>query len=133
MTTPNTSVTGLLLAGGQSRRMAAAFPEAKGGDKGLLDLAGQPMIGHVIARLGPQVGKMVLNANGDPARFAPFNLPIVADTVEGFAGPLAGILAGLRWSAANAPDASHIVSVSTDAPFIPIDLVVHLRRHCVIS
>lgn len=119
------AVTGLLLAGGQSRRMGSAFLSGSG-DKGLLDLAGKPMIAHVIERLRPQVGRMVINANGDPARFAPFGLPVVADQIEGFAGPLAGILAGLRWSAAHAPDATHVVSVSTDAPFLPPDLVSRL-------
>lgn len=116
----NTSIVGLLLAGGQSRRMG-------GGDKGLLDLADKPMLRHVIDRLKPQVGQLVLNANGDPSRFAPFNLPVIADSLDGFQGPLAGVLAGLQWSAANAPEASHVVSVSTDAPFIPEDLVARLR------
>lgn len=82
-------VTGVLLAGGLSRRMG-------GGDKCLRDLAGKPMLAHVIERLRPQVGAMVLNANGDPARFAAFGLDVVPDTIEGFAGPLAGVLAGMR-------------------------------------
>jgi molybdopterin-guanine dinucleotide biosynthesis protein A len=118
--------TGLLLAGGQSRRMSDAFAAGRG-DKGLLELAGKPMLAHVVERLGPQVGRMVINANGDPARFSAFGLPVVPDTIEGFAGPLAGILAGLRWSAKNAPDATHVVSVSTDAPFLPADLVARLQ------
>ena len=84
------AVTGVVLAGGQSRRMG-------GGDKGLLELAGKPMLGHVIDRLSPQVGRVAINANGEPSRFAPFGLPIVADTVSGFVGPLAGVLAGMRW------------------------------------
>jgi len=109
-------VTGVILAGGQSRRMG-------GGDKGLLELAGKPMLSHVIARLAPQVGAMVINANGDAQRFATFGLPVVADTVEGFAGPLAGVLAGMRWSAANAPDARWIVTAPGDAPLVPNDLV----------
>jgi molybdopterin-guanine dinucleotide biosynthesis protein A len=96
------------------------------GDKGLLDLAGKPMIAHVIERLRPQVERMVINANGDPERFARFGLPVIPDTLEGFAGPLAGILAGLCWSKANASDAPYIVSVSTDAPFLPVDLVARL-------
>jgi molybdopterin-guanine dinucleotide biosynthesis protein A len=119
MAEPRNDITGLLLAGGQSRRMG-------GGDKGLQDLAGKPMLVHVRDRFAPQVGRMVLNANGDPARFAPFGLPVVADTVEGFVGPLAGILAGLRWSAAAAPGARFVASVSTDAPFLPLDLVARL-------
>lgn len=126
MTAAPKEPTGLLLAGGQSRRMSDAFTAGRG-DKGLLDIGGKPMLGHVIERLKPQVGSMVINANGDPLRFAPFGLPVVADTIEGFAGPLAGILAGLRWSKANTPEASHVVSVSTDAPFLPHDLVAKLQ------
>ncbi len=119
------TVVGLLLAGGQSRRMESAFTTGKG-DKGLLDIVGKPMLAHVIDRLRPQVGPMVINANGDPSRFAPFGLPVVADPIEGFVGPLAGILAGLRWAAANAPQSRYVVSVSTDAPFLPADLVARL-------
>ena len=125
MTTKFDDITGVLLAGGQSRRM---FPEQPGGgDKSLRDLAGKPMLAHVIDRLGPQAGRLVINANGDPTRFAPFNLPVAADTIDGFAGPLAGVLAGMRWSRTNAPSATHIATVSTDAPFIPLDLVTRLR------
>jgi molybdopterin-guanine dinucleotide biosynthesis protein A len=123
---PRSAATGLLLAGGQSRRMGGAFASGSG-DKGLLDLGGKPMIEHVIERLRPQVGQMVINANGETARFAPFGLAVVADPIEGFVGPLAGILAGLRWSAAHAPRSSHVVSVSTDAPFLPADLVRRLQ------
>ena len=112
-------ITGVLLAGGQSRRMG-------GGDKGLLELAGRPMLGHVICRLGAQVGAMVINANGDPQRFAAFGLPVVPDTVAGFVGPLAGVLAGMRWSALNAPDARWIVTAAGDAPLLPGDLVARL-------
>ena len=119
-------VTGLILAGGQSRRMGPAFAGMRGGDKGLLDLAGKPMLAHVIARLRAQVDCMVINANGDPERFATFGLPVVADTVQGFVGPLAGVLAGMRWSAANAPAASHVASVSADAPLVPANLVERL-------
>jgi molybdopterin-guanine dinucleotide biosynthesis protein A len=113
------AVTGVVLAGGQSRRMG-------GGDKGLLELAGKPMLGHVIDRLSPQVGSMVINANGDPSRFAAFGLPVVADTVSGFVGPLAGVLAGMRWSAAYASTARWIVTVAGDAPMLPLDLVSRL-------
>lgn len=119
-------ITGLILAGGQSRRMAAAFPSAGAGDKGLLDLHGKPMLAHVIARLAPQAARLVINANGDPARFAAFDLPVVADTIPGFVGPLAGVLAGMRWTQSNAPNATHVVSVSADAPFLPEDLVERL-------
>ena len=76
----------------------------------------------------PQVAALVLNANGDPARFAAFGLPVVADSVPDFAGPLAGILAGLDWAAANQPDCPMVVSVATDAPFLPSDLVARLWR-----
>lgn len=120
------AVTGLLLAGGQSRRMAPLFGEEAKGDKGLLDLEGKPMMAHVISRLAPQVSAMVINANGDPGRFASFALPVAPDTIGGYVGPLAGILTGLRWSAQHAPNATHIVSVSTDAPFLPEDLVSRL-------
>jgi molybdenum cofactor guanylyltransferase/molybdopterin-guanine dinucleotide biosynthesis protein MobB len=114
-------IVGVLLAGGQSRRMG-------GGDKGLLRLAGKTMIGHVLDRLRPQVSRVIINANGDPARFAAFGLPVVADTVEGFVGPLAGVLSGLRWTATHAPAATHIVSVSSDAPLLPGDLVKRLAN-----
>jgi molybdopterin-guanine dinucleotide biosynthesis protein A len=110
------SVVGLLLAGGQSRRMG-------GGDKALRLLGGVPLLQHVIERLAPQVEALVLNANGDPARFAAFGLPVVADSVADFAGPLAGVLAGLDWAASHRPDCPVVVSVATDAPFLPRNLV----------
>lgn len=112
-------VIGVLLAGGQSRRMG-------GGDKCLLPLSGQPLLSHVIDRLRPQVTGMVLNANGDPSRFAAFDLAVTPDTVEGFAGPLAGVLAGLRWTRAHNPQARWIVTAATDTPFFPEDLVAKL-------
>ena len=108
-------LVGLLLAGGQSRRMG-------GGDKTLRSLGGIPLLEHVIERLRPQVDTLVLNANGDPSRFAKFGLPVVADSVLGFAGPLAGVLAGLEWAAAHRADCPFVVSVATDAPFLPPDL-----------
>ena len=113
------SVIGLLLAGGQSRRMG-------GGDKCLRLLGGETILARIIARVRPQVRRLLLNANGDPLRFARYGLPVVADSVEGFAGPLAGVLAGLDWAAANAPDCPWVASVPTDAPFLPADLVVRL-------
>ena len=115
------NVVGLLLAGGQSRRMG-------GGDKALRLLGGQTLLDHVIERLRPQVAALVLNANGDPARFERFGLPVVADSVPDFAGPLAGILAGLDWAAAHRPDCPAVVSVATDAPFLPEDLVSRLAQ-----
>jgi molybdopterin-guanine dinucleotide biosynthesis protein A len=114
-------VVGLLLAGGQSRRMG-------GGDKSLCSLDGIPLLDRVIERLRPQVDALVLNANGDPSRFAPFNLPVTADSVPGFAGPLAGVLAGLEWAAKHRPDCPYVVSVATDAPFLPRDLVARLTE-----
>jgi molybdenum cofactor guanylyltransferase len=113
------SIVGLLLAGGQSRRMG-------GGDKALRPLGGRPLLDQVLERLRPQVAAMVLNANGDPSRFAGFGLPVVPDSVPDFAGPLAGVLAGLDWAAANRPDCEWVVSVPTDAPFLPRDLVARL-------
>jgi molybdopterin-guanine dinucleotide biosynthesis protein A len=112
-------IAGVLLAGGQSQRMG-------GGDKNLRLLSGRPMLEHVIERAKPQVDALVLNANGDPQRFAGFGLPVIADSITGFAGPLAGVLAGLDWAAANLPDAELVASFATDAPFFPRDLVRRL-------
>jgi molybdopterin-guanine dinucleotide biosynthesis protein A len=114
-------VTGVILAGGQSRRMG-------GGDKGLLDLGGRPMLAYVVERLAPQVGRMVINANGDPDRFAAFGLPVVADTLADFPGPLAGVLAGMRWSRANTPSARWIATAAGDAPLLPDDLVARCLK-----
>ena len=110
---------GVLLAGGKSQRMG-------GGDKSLRQLGGRPILAHVIPRLRPQVRKLVLNANGDPARFSEFDLPIAPDTIPDFAGPLAGVLAGMDWTAAHAPDCPWIVTAPTDSPFLPLDLVARL-------
>lgn len=118
-TTTRDAITGIILAGGLSRRMG-------GGDKGLLELGQKPMLAHVIERLRPQVGALALNANGDPARFLAFGLPVVPDTIDGFVGPLAGVLAGLLWARTNAPDARWIATTSADAPFVPVDLVNRL-------
>jgi molybdopterin-guanine dinucleotide biosynthesis protein A len=118
MTVANT-VAGVLLAGGLSRRMG-------GGDKCLRDLGGRPILAQVIERAAPQVGALVLNANGDPARFAGFGLPVAADVVEGYAGPLAGVLTGLDWAAENAPGAPWVASFACDAPFFPADMVARL-------
>ena len=108
---------GVILAGGQATRMG-------GGDKGLLPLGDGTILSHVIARLEPQVAGMALNANGDPARFAHLGLPVIADTIEGFAGPLSGVLAGLDWAATQ--EADHIVTAAADTPFFPCDLVPQL-------
>ncbi len=112
-------IAGIVLAGGLSRRMG-------GGDKCLRLLAGRPILAHIIARARPQVTALAINANGDPGRFAGFGLPVVADSVADFAGPLAGVLAGLDWAAAALPAASHVVSFAGDAPFLPLDLVARL-------
>ena len=113
------TVAGVLLAGGQSLRMG-------GGDKTLRVLGGRPILAHVIERARPQVAALALNANGDPERFRSFGLPVIADGVAGFAGPLAGILAGLDWMAEAVPSAGHLASFATDAPFLPRDLVARL-------
>lgn len=112
-------VVGIVLAGGLARRMG-------GGDKALVPLGGRPLLAHVVERLRPQCATLVLNANGDPARFASFGLAIVADDVPGFAGPLAGVLAGLDWVSRETPHLAHAVSVAADTPFPPPDLVSRL-------
>ena len=108
---------GVILAGGQATRMG-------GGDKGLLPLSGQPLLRHVIDRFSPQVEALALNANGDPERFETFELPVLPDSIDGFAGPLAGVLAGLDWAATLG--ATHIVTAAADTPFFPADLVPRL-------
>lgn len=108
---------GVILAGGLATRMG-------GGDKGLLTLGGQTLLARVIDRLSPQVAGLALNANGDPARFAETGLPVVADSIEGFAGPLAGVLAGLDWVAEQEGDT--LVTAAADTPFFPCDLVPRL-------
>ena len=111
---------GVLLAGGLARRMG-------GGDKPLREIDGKTLLAHVIERLRPQCEALVLNANGEPERFSAFGLPVVADSIQGFAGPLAGVLAGLDWAAAHAKAARFVVSVATDTPFLPRDLVTRLQ------
>ncbi|WP_302477832.1 molybdenum cofactor guanylyltransferase MobA [Ruegeria arenilitoris] len=110
---------GVILAGGLATRMG-------GGDKSLLKIGGQTLLSRVVARLGPQVNGMALNANGDPGRFADLNLPVLQDSIDGFAGPLAGVLAGLDWAAEQGADC--IVSVAADTPFFPLDLADRLIR-----
>ncbi|MCG7573136.1 molybdenum cofactor guanylyltransferase MobA [Phaeobacter sp. CNT1-3] len=110
-------IPAVILAGGLSSRMG-------GGDKGLLPLGDTTLLGQVIDRLRPQVGDMVLNANGDVSRFDSYALPVVADGIADYAGPLAGVLAGMDWAAARG--ATHIVSVAADTPFFPTDLVARL-------
>jgi molybdopterin-guanine dinucleotide biosynthesis protein A len=98
-----------------------------GGDKPLREIDGKTLLAHVIERLRPQCEALVLNANGEPERFSAFGLPVVADSIQGFAGPLAGVLAGLDWAAAYAKAARFAVSVATDTPFLPRDLVTRLQ------
>lgn len=112
-------VVGVVLAGGLARRMG-------GGDKGLLELAGRPILDHVLERLRPQVRLCVLNANGEPGRFARWGLPVVADVLPDNPGPLVGVLTGMDWTVANLPGLEWIVTVPTDAPFVPRDLVARL-------
>ncbi len=111
---------GVILAGGLARRMG-------GGDKPLRSVAGRTILSRVIARLGPQCDGLILNANGDPARFADAGLPVVADTVPDFAGPLAGILAALDYAAANRPEVAFVASAAADTPFLPRDFVSRLH------
>lgn len=113
-------IAGVILAGGLSRRMG-------GGDKTLLVLGGRPLLSHVISGLGRQVGPIALNANGDPARLRSFGLPVVSDTIEGFAGPLAGVLAGMEW-ARQKDGVKALVSVAGDTPFFPDNLVAELAN-----
>ena len=111
-------LAGVILAGGQATRMG-------GGDKCLRQLGNAPILAHVIDRLA-HVAPIALSANGDAARFAQFNLPVIADEMAGFQGPLAGILEGMRW--AGALGASHVLSVAADTPFFPADLAELLAR-----
>ena len=119
--TGTTGIAGVLLAGGLARRMG-------GGDKCLRPLAGKTLLSRVIERVAPQVGSLILNANGDPARFAAYDVPVVADVVEGHAGPLAGILTALDWAAEQAPHCPLVASFATDAPFLPLDLVATMAE-----
>jgi molybdopterin-guanine dinucleotide biosynthesis protein A len=111
---------GLVLAGGLARRMG-------GGDKALIRIGGEAILDRVLAVLRGKCDPIILNANGDPARFARYGLPVIADSVPDFAGPLAGILAGLDWAAAHAPGTEWVVSVPGDCPFLPADLVDRLH------
>ena len=114
-----TDAVGVILAGGQSRRMG-------GVDKALIPLGGMTMIERAIARASVQVPDVIINANGDPKRFAHLGLPVVADPIGGFVGPIAGILAGFAWMRANRPKARWLASFSCDTPFFPMDMVERL-------
>ena len=113
------AVVGVVLAGGLARRMG-------GGDKGLVALAGRPVLEHVLERLRPQVRLTIVNANGDPERFARFRVPVAHDVLSGNPGPLVGVLTGMDWTVANLPGARWIATVPNDAPFVPTDLVSRL-------
>ena len=121
MTETAPGIPGVLLAGGLARRMG-------GGDKPMRTIGGKTILGRVIARLAPQCDALILNANGDPARFASFGLPVIADSVADFPGPLAGILAALDWIAANRPEVKRVLSAAADCPFLPRDLVARLEQ-----
>lgn len=110
------SIIGCILAGGQSRRMG-------GGDKTLLKLQDKSMLALVKDRLQLQVPELILNANGDPGRFAAIGLPVIEDSIKGFAGPLAGVVAGLQWARQHRPACTHVVTAAADTPFFPKDLV----------
>ncbi|HLZ03095.1 MAG TPA: molybdenum cofactor guanylyltransferase MobA [Bradyrhizobium sp.] len=112
-------IPAVLLAGGLARRMG-------GGDKPMRTIAGKTILARVIARLGPQCDGLILNANGDPARFAAFGLPVIADTIADFPGPLAGILTALDWMAAHRTEVKFVLSAAADCPFLPRDLVARL-------
>ncbi len=114
-------VVGVLLAGGLSRRMG-------GGDKNQLQLGGKPILDRLIDRVKPQVETLILNANGDAGRFAEYGLPVVADVIEGFAGPLAGVLTGLEWASEHKPTYQWVATFATDAPFVPTDMVGKLLQ-----
>lgn len=120
MTAPLDTV-GVLLAGGLARRMG-------GGDKPLRTLGGKPILDHVVARARPQVADLLLNVNGDPARFAAYGLPTAVDVIDGHAGPLAGVLTGMEWARQAHPEAKWLASFATDAPFFPDTLVQRLHR-----
>jgi molybdopterin-guanine dinucleotide biosynthesis protein A len=118
---PHPLTLGLVLAGGLARRMG-------GGDKALIVIGGAAILDRVLGLLRPACVEMVLNANGDPARFARYGLPVIPDSVPDFAGPLAGILAGLDWAAVNRPDLAWVASVPGDCPFLPDDLIMRLHE-----
>ncbi|MBB6181607.1 molybdenum cofactor guanylyltransferase MobA [Pseudorhizobium flavum] len=114
-----TRILGVILAGGRATRMG-------GRDKGLLLLGDATLVDHVHKRLAPQCDEVAISANGDPARFSQLGLPVLADTIPDYPGPLAGVLAGLEWAAQKGADV--VVTAAADTPFLPSDLVVGLRQ-----
>jgi molybdopterin-guanine dinucleotide biosynthesis protein A len=119
--TPIPPTVGLILAGGLARRMG-------GGDKAMLRVGGITILDRVLACLSAQCTDVVINANGDPKRFSAPGVPVIADSLPGFVGPLAGILAGLDWLAAERPGIAWLVSAPSDCPFLPDDLVERLHQ-----
>ena len=117
---PRDQITGLILAGGLGRRMSA---DGRGLDKGLQAFAGKSMVEHVIARLAPQVGALMLNANRNPDEYRRFGHPVIADAIDGFAGPLAGLHAGLGVCSTR-----YLATVPCDSPFLPLDLIRRLAQ-----
>lgn len=118
---------GVLLAGGKSSRMQDILTSVIQ-DKSLLTLGSKPLIMHIIERVKSQVERLIINANLNPDRFSTFGLPIISDTIGNFSGPLAGILAGMEWSQKYVPANTHILSIPTDVPFLPLDLVQRLQN-----
>ena len=112
-------LVGVILAGGQARRM-------HGADKPLTEIAGKPLLEYVIERANPQLPNLLLNANGDIDRYARFQLPVQKDIVSGFNGPLAGVLSAMAWTRAFQPQASHIITIAADTPFYPSDYVARM-------
>jgi molybdopterin-guanine dinucleotide biosynthesis protein A len=115
-----TRVPAVILAGGRATRLG-------GSDKAFVPLGGRPLIDHVLARLRPQASALAISANGDPARFAALGLPVLADTVPGFPGPLAGLLAGIEWLRETRPSALALLTVPVDCPVLPGDLAARLH------
>jgi len=119
-------IVGVILAGGKSRRM---FPQqAAGGEKAFTELGGRPMIAHVAERFAPQVARLIVSANADPAQYAPFAEAVIPDISSAGQGPLAGLLAAMIWAQAHAPAATAISSVTVDVPFLPLNLVARLDQ-----
>ncbi len=117
----NNNIAGVLLAGGLARRMG-------GGDKCLMSIGDKPLLEHMIERAQSQVGPLMINANGDPDRFQSYGLPVRKDVLDGYQGPLAGVLTGMEWVAEEHPDIEWMASFATDAPFIPPELVSYLMK-----
>jgi molybdopterin-guanine dinucleotide biosynthesis protein A len=116
MNITNDQLVGVILAGGLSRRMG-------GVEKSFIELNNKPLIAHSIDRLSKQLNHIAINANGEPTRFETFNLPVIKDPIEGYLGPLAGILAGMKWAKETHKNAQYVASIASDTPFFPIDFI----------